>query len=154
MPAPVLSADKTTLFEDIFEITALNPDGMKWDKVNRLQAIGTTFECELLLDIHCELFRIDENEKCTLVLASTLHLDGSPADHSSYVPSSSQSEPSLADNYDYVMHGRVFDMEYKKDGTVVIKLSFGGLLMRLIGDQRHLQSIQPDQRLYVLLKKD
>jgi DNA-directed RNA polymerase I, II, and III subunit RPABC3 len=52
------------------------------------------------------------------------------------------------------MHGRVFDMSFKKDGTVVVAISFGGLLMRLIGDQRHLTSIQPDQRLYLLLKKD
>jgi DNA-directed RNA polymerase I, II, and III subunit RPABC3 len=154
MVAPVLSADKTTLFEDIFEVTALNPDGMKWDRVNRIQATGSTFECDLLLDIHCELYKLDESDKFTLVLASTLHLDGSPADHSSYVPASTQSEPSLADNYDYVMHGRVFDMEFKKDGTVTLKLSFGGLLMRLVGDQRHLTSVMPDQKLYVLLKKD
>ena len=66
----------------------------------------------------------------------------------------SGSEPSLAENYEYVMHGRVFDMAHKKDGTVVIAISFGGLLMRLTGDQKHLTSILPDQRLYLLLKKD
>ena len=67
---------------------------------------------------------------------------------------SSAAEPSLADHYEYVMHGRVFDMSYKKDGTVVIAISYGGLLMRLVGDQRHLTNILPDQRLYLLLKKD
>ncbi|GKY96198.1 hypothetical protein MPSEU_000579700 [Mayamaea pseudoterrestris] len=154
MVVQILSADRTTLFEDIFEVTALNPDGVKWDKVNRIQATGSTFECDLLLDVHCELYRLDESDKFTLVLASTLHLDGSPADHSSYHPHSSQSEPSLADHYDYVMHGRVFDVEYKKDNTVTVKLSFGGLLMRLVGDQKHLTSVQPDQKLYLLLKKD
>jgi DNA-directed RNA polymerase I, II, and III subunit RPABC3 len=151
---PSVSAAKVTLFEDIFEITALNPDGMKWDKVNRLQATGTTFECDLLLDINSEIYQLEETDKFTLVLASTLHLDGSPADHFSYAPVSSNAEPSLADNYEYVMHGRVFDMVYKKDGTVMIKISFGGLLMRLVGDQRHLTSVLPDQRLYLLLKKD
>lgn len=148
------SSSKVTLFEDIFEITALNPDGYKFERVNRLQAIGTTFECELLLDINCEIYTLKETDKFTLVLASTLHLDGSPADHFSYVPRANNSELSLADSYEYVMHGRVFDMSFKKDGTVVIAISFGGLLMRLIGDQRHLTSIQPDQRLYLLLKKD
>ncbi|EEC45445.1 predicted protein [Phaeodactylum tricornutum CCAP 1055/1] len=147
------SSAKVTLFEDIFEITALNPDGYKFERVNRIQATGTTFECELLLDINCEIYTLRETDKFTLVLASTLHLDGSPADHFSYVPANS-AEPSLADNYEYVMHGRVFDMSYQKDGTVVIAISYGGLLMRLTGDQRHLSSILPDQRLYLLLKKD
>jgi DNA-directed RNA polymerases I, II, and III subunit RPABC3 len=183
------TSSKVTLFEDIFEVTALNPDGYKFDRVNRLQATGTTFECDLLLDINCEIYNVKETDKITLVLASTLHLDGSPADHFSYVPVTSRmttsagshpvtsnstgggtgggggggsgssgvvgaDEPSLADNYEYVMHGRVFEMTYQKDGTVVIAISYGGLLMRLTGDQRHLTNIQPDQRLYLLLKKD
>jgi len=146
------SSAKVTLFEDIFEITALNPDGYKFDRVNRIQATGTTFECDLLLDINCEIYTLKDNEKVTLVLASTLHLDGSPADHFSYT--SSSSEPTLADNYEYVMHGRVFDRAFKKDGSITLSISFGGLLMRLQGDQRHLANVRPDQRLYLLLKKD
>jgi DNA-directed RNA polymerase I, II, and III subunit RPABC3 len=145
------SSAKVTLFEDIFEVTALNPDGYKFDRVNRLQALGTTFECDLLLDINCEIYSLKEGDKFTLVLASTLHLDGSPADHFSYTVNS---EPTLADNYEYVMHGRVFDITYRKDGMVVIAISYGGLLMRLTGDQRHLANILPDMRHYLLLKKD
>jgi DNA-directed RNA polymerase I, II, and III subunit RPABC3 len=92
----------------------------------------------------------------TLVLASTLNLDGSPDDHTSYTPATSghQREATLADSYEYVMHGRVFDVSYKKDGVVVIAISFGGLLCRLTGDQRHLSNVLPDMRLYVLIKKD
>ena len=145
------STAKVTLFEDIFEVISLNPDGYKFDRVNRIAATGTTFECDLLLDINCEIYQLKDSDKFTLVLASTLHLDGSPADHFNYTTSN---EPTLADNYEYVMHGRVFEMSFKKDGTVVIAISYGGLLMRLIGDQRHLSSILPDQRLYLLLKKD
>lgn len=45
----------------------------------------------------------------------------SPADHFSYVPvNANVAEPTLTDNYEYVMYGRVFDMTYKKDGTVVV----------------------------------
>lgn len=145
------STAKVTLFEDIFEVSALNPDGYKFERVNRIEATGTTFECELLLDINCEIYDLKDSEKFTLVLASTLHLDGSPADHFNYTTSS---EPTLADNYEYVMHGRVFEMSFQKEGKVVIAISYGGLLMRLIGEQRHLSSILPDQRLYLLLKKD
>jgi DNA-directed RNA polymerase I, II, and III subunit RPABC3 len=190
-----MESSAKVVFEDIFEVTALNPDGYKFDRVNRIQgiclfcfevstlcnernisswsidssescavspcylltyllpyaALGTTFECDLLLDINSEIYSLKEADKVTLVLAPTLHLDGSPADHTSYVPST---EPTLADNYEYVMHGRVFDIKYQKDGTVVIALSFGGLLMRLTGEQKHLTSINPDMRLFLLLKKD
>mmetsp|Transcript_15019 Transcript_15019/g.32723 ORF Transcript_15019/g.32723 Transcript_15019/m.32723 type:complete len:150 (+) Transcript_15019:73-522(+) len=147
------SSAKVTLFEDIFEITALNPDGFKFDRVNRLQATGTTFECDLLLDIHSEIYPLQENDRFTLVLASTLHLDGSPADHTNYSPLGA-GEPTLADNYEYVMHGRVFDVKYQKDGTVTLAFSYGGLLMRLQGDKKHLNAIRPDQKLFLLLKKD
>lgn len=140
------------LFEDIFEVTELNPDGKKFESVNRLAATGTTYECDLLLDINCQIYSVKAGEKRTVVLASTLNLDGTPDDHFSYNSSANGTEPSLADAYDYVMHGRVFEMEYKKDGTIVIAASFGGLLMSLTGDQRHLSSILPDMRLYILLK--
>lgn len=148
-----METSTSTLFEDIFEVTALNPDGKKvFESVNRLAATGTTFECDLLLDINSDIYRIDEMDKLTLVLASTLNLDGSPADHNAYT--SSTQEPTLADNYEYVMHGRVFNVQHQKDGSVIIAASFGGLLMRLTGDARHLQSLNPDQRLYLLIKKD
>mmetsp|Transcript_22391 Transcript_22391/g.33132 ORF Transcript_22391/g.33132 Transcript_22391/m.33132 type:complete len:149 (-) Transcript_22391:343-789(-) len=146
------SSAKVTLFEDIFEVTMLNPDGKKFDTVNRIAATGTTYECDLLLDMNSQIYPVKAGEKRTVVLASTLNLDGTPDDHFSYNSSANGAEPSLADAYEYVMHGRVFQIDYKKDGVVVIAASFGGLLMRLTGDQRHLGSILPDMRLYVLVK--
>eukprot|EP00587_Corethron_hystrix_P015503 CAMPEP_0113328534 /NCGR_PEP_ID=MMETSP0010_2-20120614/20098_1 /TAXON_ID=216773 ORGANISM="Corethron hystrix, Strain 308" /NCGR_SAMPLE_ID=MMETSP0010_2 /ASSEMBLY_ACC=CAM_ASM_000155 /LENGTH=53 /DNA_ID=CAMNT_0000189923 /DNA_START=233 /DNA_END=390 /DNA_ORIENTATION=+ /assembly_acc=CAM_ASM_000155 len=52
----------------------------------------------------------------------------------------------MADNYEYVMHGRVFDIKYKGDGVIAVHVSFGGLLMRLTGDQRHLENVRADER--------
>ena len=191
--AAATSSTRVTLFEDIFSITSLNPEGKKFERANRLVATGTTFECDLLLDYNCQIYNsLHEGEKMTLVLASTLNLDGSPDDHRSYAPATASAmqlrqQPSLrrgggkkkrgggdrsasssggataatttttttlADNYDYVMHGRVFDISYGKEGVVEIAISFGGLLCRLTGDQRHLCSILPDMRLYLLVKKD
>ena len=152
----IATSARVTLFEDIFSITSLNPEGKKFERVNRLAATGTTFECDLLLDYNCQIYTLLEGEKMTLVLASTLNLDGSPDDHASYTPAGShnRADRTLADNYEYVMHGRVFDVSYGKDGVVEIAISFGGLLCRLTGDQRHLSSILPDMRLYLLVKKD
>mgnify|MGYP001034823400 CR=1 FL=1 len=149
------TSSRVTLFEDIFEITSLNPEGKKFERVNRLAASGTTFECDLLLDYNCQIYNLYEGTKMTLVLASTLNLDGSPDDHTSYNPAlAHKKEMTLADSYEYVMHGRVFDISYKTGGIVVIAISFGGLLCRLTGDQRHLSSILPDMKLYILVKKN
>lgn len=177
--------ERVTLFEDIFEVTTLNPDGYKFDHVNRLQGTSSTYDCELLLDINCDIYKVKEADKISLVLTTTLRLDGSRNDHLSYEPHST--EPSLADSYDYVMHGKIFnimwcgaknwdddeDVELDKkcrrncrcDGNthkkyermVVISISFGGLLMQLVApDARHLAALcdAPDQRLYLLMKKD
>ena len=148
-----MDASTSTLFEDIFEVTCLNPDGKKvFDRINQIAATGTTFECDLVLDISSEIYSVMEMTKVTVCLASTLHLDGSPADHFNY--DATDKQPSLMDHYDYVMHGRVFDIQYEKDGIVIVAASFGGLLMRLTGDHKHLSLILPDMRLYLLLKRD
>lgn len=187
LPMTSSAATNATLFafEDIFEITALNPDGKKvFESVNRARAFGLTFECELLLDFNCDIYPLYEGDKFTLVLTSTLHLDGSPSNHFSY--DGIATEPSLADNYECVMHGRMYNVafcsprnwvwdeveeEYKcvrgcgcdetfhrkdLDRFVIIAISFGGLLLRLVGDPRHLTGLSsiPDQRLYLLLKKN
>ena len=146
---------RETLFEDIFEVNALNPDGKKnFDNVNRIAATGSTYECDLLLDINCQIYSIKDGEKISMALTSTLNLDGSPDDHFSYSSTVDRNETTLADTYDYVMHGRIFDIDYKKDNIVVIAASFGGLLMRLTGEQKHFSNILPDMRLYVLIKKN
>ena len=154
------ASDRVTLFEDIFEVIDLNPEtGKRFDRVNRISAQATTYECSLLLDMNSEIYTVKQSDKITMVLASTLSLDGSPDDHYSYTYSfasgpGGKAEPTLADNYEYVMHGRVFDVVYKKDGIVEISASFGGLLMRLTGEQKQLSNVQPDMRLYILIKKD
>ena len=60
----------------------------------------------------------------------------------------------LADKYEYVMHGRVYKCEHMKDTKVKVFASFGGLLMRLIGDQRHVANIEVDSRVFCLIRKN
>lgn len=52
--------------------------------------------------------------------------------------------PSLADNYDYVMHGRVFAIKHIENQCVEVQASFGGLLLRLRGEQAHLELFTMD----------
>jgi len=51
------------------------------------------------------------------------------------------------------MHGRVFNFAHKEGHRVEIDVSFGGLLMRIAGDHRHLSGVEADRNIYCLLKK-
>ena len=66
---------------------------------------------ELVLDVNTLLYPIDVGDRFTLVLARTLHEDG--AQSGRYYDQSHG--PSLADKYEYVMHGHVFKCEEIKD---------------------------------------
>eukprot|EP01138_Halocafeteria_seosinensis_P012013 gb/GECG01012277.1/.p1 GENE.gb/GECG01012277.1/~~gb/GECG01012277.1/.p1 ORF type:complete len:182 (+),score=15.66 gb/GECG01012277.1/:1-546(+) len=137
------------VFDDIFTATQLNPEGKYFDKVNRVVGKGETFEADLTLDIASEIYPIREGDKFTMALASTLRLDGQP-DDGTYDQSGVSS---LLDKYEYGMSGKVFRYEYSGQDKVSIIASFGGLLMLLQGDQRHLSGIDLDQRLYCLIRK-
>ena len=40
------------LFEDIFDVKALNENGKKFDRVDRLHCKGTTYDVDLVLGIN------------------------------------------------------------------------------------------------------
>ncbi len=55
--------------------------------------------------------------------------------------------------YEYGMCGKVFRYEHIEGHKVSIVVSFGGLLMQLQGDARHLASIKMDQKVYALMRR-
>jgi DNA-directed RNA polymerase I, II, and III subunit RPABC3 len=64
------------------------------------------------------------------------------------------------DEYDYVVHGRVFKYNQPKEGAdgkrdnkIEILASFGGLIMSLKGDPRNIKLINNDQKIYLLMRK-
>ena len=145
------------LFEDTFEVTAINPDGKKFDRVTRLTGRGQNYDMSLTLDYNSQIYRLPLAQHFLLSLASTLHLDGTPD-----VNEFNQSElPSLADSYEYVMHGKVFKVAAGPGGGgggagksgMEVFVSFGGLLMSLKGEARNLQKLELDQRVYLLIRK-
>ncbi len=48
------------------------------------------------------------------------------------------------DNFDYVMHGRVFSIKHIQNQYVEVQASFGGLLMRIRAEQAHLEGFFMD----------
>lgn len=142
-------ADSSTLFEDTFEVAKLNPDGKKFDRVSRVVARGETYEVDLTLDVASEVYPLRVGDKFTLVLASTLRLDGKP-DEDTF---NQDGKPTLLDQFEYGMCGRTFKFDHVRDNVVSVIASFGGLLMQLQGEQRHLIRVRMDQRVYCLLRR-
>jgi len=140
------------LFEDTFEVTAVNPDGKKFDKVSRIVGRSDNYDMSLVLDYNSVIYRLPVAQKFQLLLASTLNLDGTP-DSNAFNQDSNI--PTLMDQYEYVMHGKVFKVTQPthKDNKMELFVSYGGLLMSLSGDARNLAKIELDQRIYLLIRK-
>nr|GMD94399.1 DNA-directed RNA polymerases II and V subunit 8A-like [Ipomoea batatas]GME00094.1 DNA-directed RNA polymerases II and V subunit 8A-like [Ipomoea batatas] len=103
-----------TLFEDIFTVTNIDPDGKKFDKVNRIEARSEQFEMFMQLDINTEVYPIHREEKFMMVLASTLNLDGAP--DSGYFLQGNRK--SLADKFEYVMQGKLYRISEEGSGRL------------------------------------
>lgn len=141
--------NSSILFEDLFDVRVKNPDGKKFDKVDRIQCKGVAYETDLVIDINTDAYPIFEGEKISFALARTLSLDGRP-DTGEFDQSG---KPTLLDKYEYGMYGKVFKYEHEREHRVAVYVSFGGLLMCLKGDQRHLVNVDLDSNIYCLIRK-
>ncbi|KAL1361908.1 hypothetical protein HN51_010218 [Arachis hypogaea] len=139
------------LFDDIFRVEKLNPDDKKYfDKVTRIEARSERFDMFMHLDINSEVYPLKVGQKCALLLVPTLNLDGTP-DTGYYIGGNRHS---LADNFEYVMHGKLYKItEDSTRENVEVLISFGGLLMMMKGDPSHCNKFELDQKLYLLMRK-
>ena len=138
------------VFNDTFKVTAVDPDGKKFDRVSRLVCTGNTYSMKLTIDVHSEFFRCKTDDQIVMSLNTTIKPNGeASADY--YEPPKG---PTLLDDYDYAMHGQVFHFEDKEENNVAVYVSYGGLLMRLEGNRRDINSgIKKNAKLYCLLRK-
>ncbi|KAF9349010.1 DNA-directed RNA polymerases I, II, and III subunit RPABC3 [Mortierella sp. AD094] len=155
-----MSASKdNVIFSDIFDIKDVDGGGKKFDKVSRINARSDNYEMELTLDINNELYPLEVGEKFSLVLATSLSLTASVGNDTSGTQESWRErvggERTLADDYEYVMYGKVYKYDESQAGnkTCFVYISFGGLLMCLEGDYRHLHNISLGENLYLLMRK-
>ena len=69
------------LFEDIFNVKDMDPEGKKFDRVSRLHCESESFKMDLILDINSWIYPMDLGDKFRLVLATTLQEDGRPGNY-------------------------------------------------------------------------
>ena len=106
------------LFEDNF--TIYERDQSKYDRVARITASTEDSQTQLTLDVNIELFPIAIGDRLTVVLATSLSLDGTRdtvSDGKGW--RDVKGESTLADLYDYVCHGKIYKFEDGADGQTL-----------------------------------
>ncbi|KAK7926967.1 DNA-directed RNA polymerases I [Apiospora marii] len=140
------------LFEDNF--TIYERDQSKYDRVARITASTEDSQTQMTLDVNIELFPVAIGDRLTVVLATSLSLDGTRdtvSDGKGW--RDVKGESSLADLYDYVCHGKIYKFEDGADGqTLKAYISYGGLLMMLEGPSKKLLPLRVENT-YLLVKK-
>jgi DNA-directed RNA polymerases I, II, and III subunit RPABC3 len=96
------------LFEDTFSVVSVN--SQKYERVGRIAATSNDQQISLTLDVNTELYPINVNDRIQIALALTLNLDGSKDDGKGW-RAVGLGERSLADEYDYVCHGKIYRFE-------------------------------------------
>ncbi|KAB8255812.1 hypothetical protein BDV32DRAFT_108448 [Aspergillus pseudonomiae] len=139
------------LFEDTFTITGVNQQ--KYDRVSRLTCTSSDHTSTFTLDVNTELYPCTTGESASMALASTLSLDGKEDTGSKGWREVGMGEQTLANDYDYVCHGKVYRFEEgTTQGNMAVFISFGGLLLYLEGPYKKLAPLRIDY-VYLLLKK-
>ena len=97
------------LLEDIWEVKQLDKDGKKFDKVSRIECKSENYEMELTLDENTDIYPVEENDKLTLALATSIDLNEQHASHTDSSGTAlydrklgTSQKPSLIDRYEYV----------------------------------------------------
>lgn len=107
-PSPAANMGDANLFSDTFTITDVN--AMKYDRVCRLFANTENGDTFLHLDVNSDIFPVAVGDRLQLLLASTLSLDGTKDDGKGW-RDVGRGEASVADDYDYVCHGKIYRFE-------------------------------------------
>lgn len=138
----------TQVFEDTFNITSINSE--KYDRVSRIYGTSTDNTVAIQLDINHELFHVQVDDQITMVLATTLNLDGSK-DEKGWREAKAH-EPNLSDMFDYVLFGKIYRFEDAENEIAKAFISFGGLLLHVEGPYKKLSGLRIEQ-VYLLIKK-
>jgi DNA-directed RNA polymerase I, II, and III subunit RPABC3 len=85
--------------------------------VSRIVAVSDNIDMELVLDVNTEIYPLEIGDRFTLLLASTL--DDSLPDITKKQPYKPL-QKSIADDYDYVMYGKVYKYDDKGSSKVYL----------------------------------
>lgn len=141
------------IFEDIFDVKDIDPEGKKFDRVSRLHCESESFKMDLILDVNTQIYPVDLGDKFRMVISGSLG-DDATDDAAEY---KDIAQFPKAEQYEYIMFGKVYRLEgddaSTETGRLAAYVSYGGLLMRLQGDASNLLNFEQDNNVYLLMKK-
>jgi DNA-directed RNA polymerases I, II, and III subunit RPABC3 len=120
--------------------------------VSRIDASSENYATTLTLDVNMELYPLREGDHVEVLLATQLGEAGTDSTGAGYDPT--RKLPQRADDYEYIMYGKIYKYA-ETGGRAVVYASFGGLLMALKGEPRTLgaRAFNVDSTLYIFLRR-
>lgn len=144
-------SNKNIYFEDNLKIDTLDKNGKVFDRITRIEGTAIDTKCKIVLDINSEIYKVSKDKIYSILITKSLYPDGNLSNTFNYEMYLKKN--SLMENYDYVMNGKVFKLTEELDQQIGVHISFGGLIMGIIGDKMQLTSLNVDERVYFLMKK-
>ncbi|TPX53813.1 hypothetical protein SeMB42_g00610 [Synchytrium endobioticum] len=134
-------------YNDQFEVKDVDKDGKKFDRVSRILASSQTGNMEMTLDVNSELYPIEIGEMYAVRLTSSIERELAGGTRRRDPAAAAQpwrdgAKGTLADEYEYVMYGKIYkhdELKADQDTISSLYVSFGGLILNLHGDYRSLQ---------------
>merc|ERR1712205_301047 len=125
-----------------------DPDGKKFDRVSRYICHSELYDMDLTLDVNVEIYPLEVSERFKLFLTNDVG-----AAQSGSINLWEGNTGTII--YEYVMHGKIFKIEtsQKVDNQQKLYISYGGLLMLLVGDAKPLEQFKLDMNVYLLVRK-
>ncbi|KAH8616149.1 putative RNA polymerase Rpb8 [Trypanosoma vivax] len=105
------------ILEDAFTITALNPDGVVYKRVSRVQCKNEHGDLTVTSDVNTEEFPLFLGDRLTIMLANSIELSGQPG--TKYYDQSVYHRDTRLQDCDYAMHGRVYGHEVDESSLEV-----------------------------------
>ena len=109
--AVITKMTENILLERTFHVEEIN--SQKYDRVSRIKAKSDDDSISLMLDVNTELYPLNQGDSVTIALALSLNLDGSKDDGKGW-REVGMGEQTLANEYDYVCHGKIYRFEEAK----------------------------------------
>ena len=117
-----MSTAENRLFEATFNIANVN--NQKYDRVSRISG-NSLDEANIFfsLDVNTELYPCNEGEKVQILLALSLNADGTKDDTKGW-REVGRGDMTLADDYEYVCHGKIYKFEESEDDNMYATLRY------------------------------
>lgn len=132
-------------FNEKFEVEDVEDD--VFEKVSRIHCRGVSYETRITLDVNTMIYPIRSGETYKIVITKADQYEGGQEE--TYF----SDLPPIADDFELVMHGRVYKSERLNKEEVQIYASFGGLLLLVEGRGSSLRDLEPDMNIYLLMSK-